>query len=234
MLGPARLRAADGMAADEPVGAERGRADADLGRADVRDRALVPAGLEHGLHLGRELRHGRRYDCELSIGDCLGERLRDPIDSPPGDRGCERLGLGVVADHFGVGRTLCGKPKRRADQARADHRQPSRGHPIRLSIRRMPNMPRYLILRTFDVAEDAMPSVGRRSKEIVEEEFPEITWEHSHVIIDDTGTVQTYCVYIAPDEEAVHQHSKRLGKHTIDNVWEIAGDVSPADFPASR
>ena len=54
------------------------------------------------------------------------------------------------------------------------------------------------------------------------------------MIIDDTGTVQTYCVYIAPDEEAVHQHSKRLGKHTIDNVWEIAGDVSPADFPASR
>jgi hypothetical protein len=98
----------------------------------------------------------------------------------------------------------------------------------------MTTMPRFLILRTFDVAEDAMPAVGRRSKEIVEEEFPEITWEHSHVIVDDSGTVQTYCVYLAPDEQSIQEHSERLGKHTIENVWEIAGDVSPADFPASR
>jgi Protein of unknown function (DUF4242) len=95
-------------------------------------------------------------------------------------------------------------------------------------------MPRYLILRTFDVAEDAMPAVGRRSREIIDGELPEITWEHSHVIVDDDGTVQTYCVYFAPDEDAVHEHSRRLGKHKIESVWEIAGDVSPADFPASR
>jgi len=53
-------------------------------------------------------------------------------------------------------------------------------------------MPRYLVVRTFEVSEDAMPNVGRRSREIAEEEFPEITWEHSHVIVGDTGTVRTY------------------------------------------
>ena len=92
-------------------------------------------------------------------------------------------------------------------------------------------MPRYLIVRKFEVYEDAMPSVGRRSREIIEKELPEITWEHSHVIVDDSGSVMTYCVYAAPDEETVRNHSTRLGKHTIEDLWEIAGDVTPADFP---
>jgi hypothetical protein len=94
-------------------------------------------------------------------------------------------------------------------------------------------MPRYLIVRSFEVNEDAMPNVGRRSREVAEQEFPEITWEHSHVIVGDTGTVNTYCVYEAPDEETVRKHGERLGQHTIEDVWEIAGDVTPADFPPS-
>jgi hypothetical protein len=44
-----------------------------------------------------------------------------------------------------------------------------------------------LVARTFDVTENEMPVVGRRSREFVETEFPEITWERSHVIVDDTG-----------------------------------------------
>jgi hypothetical protein len=95
----------------------------------------------------------------------------------------------------------------------------------------MARMPRYLVLREFEVTEDAMPSVGRRSRELVEGDFPEITWEHSHVIVDDSGSVSTYCVYEAPDEETVRQHGERLGRHKIADLWEIAGDVTPADFP---
>jgi len=64
----------------------------------------------------------------------------------------------------------------------------------------MAHMPRYLVVRTFEVNEDAMPDVGRRSREIAEEEFPEITWEHSHVIVDESGGVRTFCVYGAPSE----------------------------------
>jgi len=78
-----------------------------------------------------------------------------------------------------------------------------------------------------------MPTVGRRSRELVDGEFPEITWEHSHVVVDGEGTVLTYCVYEAPDEGVVREHSSRLGEHTIDALHEIAGDVSPADFPPS-
>lgn len=89
-----------------------------------------------------------------------------------------------------------------------------------------------MIVRTFQVAEDQMPSVGRESREIAEEHFPAIRWEHSHVVVDDEGTVHTYCIYGAPSEEELRQHARMLGKHTIDSLHEIARDVTPADFPS--
>jgi hypothetical protein len=89
-----------------------------------------------------------------------------------------------------------------------------------------------MIVRSFDVGEAQMPEVGRRSREIVENELPEITWEHSHVVVDDSGKVRTFCVYVAPSEELVIEHSTRLGQHEIDSIDEIVGDVTPADFPA--
>ena len=92
-------------------------------------------------------------------------------------------------------------------------------------------MPRYLIVRSFQVGEDRMPEVGRRSRELVEGPFPEITWEHSHVAVDDGGGVKTFCVYAAPTEEIVREHAQQLGQHTIQGIYEIAGDVTPADFP---
>jgi hypothetical protein len=96
---------------------------------------------------------------------------------------------------------------------------------------RLARMPRYLIVRKFDVDETQMPPIGRRSRELVEGEFPEITWEHSHVVVDDDGLVVTYCVYEAPNEAMVREHSTRLGRHEIAGLQEIAGDVTPADFP---
>jgi hypothetical protein len=89
-----------------------------------------------------------------------------------------------------------------------------------------------MVVRSFDVGEAEMPGVGRRSREIVETEFPEITWEHSHVVVDDTGKVRTFCVYAAPSEEVVREHAVRLGQHEVDSIDEIVGDVTPADFPA--
>lgn len=90
---------------------------------------------------------------------------------------------------------------------------------------------RYLIVRRFDVDQEQMPVVGRRSRVTIEEHFPQVTWEHSHVIVDDDGVVRTYCVYEAPDEQSIIDHSAMLGQHEIESLQEIAGDVSPADFP---
>jgi hypothetical protein len=94
-------------------------------------------------------------------------------------------------------------------------------------------MPRYMIVRSFDVGESDMPNVGRRSRQIVENDLTEIVWEHSHVVVDDGGLVRTFCVYDAPNEEIVREHSSRLGQHRIESLDEIVGDVTPADFPDS-
>jgi hypothetical protein len=93
-------------------------------------------------------------------------------------------------------------------------------------------MPRYMIVRSFDVTEPEMAAVSRRSRELTEGEFIEITWEHSHVVVDDEGKVKTFCIYAAPSEQMVREHATRLGKHQIDALHEIAGDVTPADFPS--
>jgi hypothetical protein len=92
-------------------------------------------------------------------------------------------------------------------------------------------MPRYVIERTYDVGEDEMPNVGTRSKRIAMEQFPTIVWEHSHVVVDENGTLKSFCVYDAPDEETVRRHAALLGSHVIDHIYEIGGDVTPDDFP---
>ena len=92
-------------------------------------------------------------------------------------------------------------------------------------------MPRYVIERTYEVGEDEMPEVGRRSKRIAAEQFPQIVWEHSHVVVDDDGTLKSFCIYDAPDEGMVRRHSELLGQHVVDHVYEIGGDVTPDDFP---
>jgi ligand-binding SRPBCC domain-containing protein len=76
-----------------------------------------------------------------------------------------------------------------------------------------------------------MPEVGSRSRKVIEASYPKIVWEHSHVVVDEDGTVLTYCVYDAPDKEMVRDHAGDLGQHTIDDIHEIAGDVTPHDFP---
>ena len=52
------------------------------------------------------------------------------------------------------------------------------------------------------------------------------------IVVGDDGVVMTYCIYAAPDEKAIRDHAADLGDHRIESVHEIAGDVTPADFPA--
>ncbi len=92
-------------------------------------------------------------------------------------------------------------------------------------------MPRYLVERQFSVGQEEMNAVGRRSREIAEEQFPGITWEHSHVAIREDGCVQTFCLYAAPSEEVIRNHADELGQHEVLRISEIVGDVTPADFP---
>ena len=95
-------------------------------------------------------------------------------------------------------------------------------------------MPRYLIERTYTVDMDGLPTVATRSKAIGHYHYPEIVWEHSHVVVGTDGTPKSFCVYDAPNEEMVREHANRLGDHAVTTIYEIAGDVSPADFPLTE
>ena len=91
-------------------------------------------------------------------------------------------------------------------------------------------MPRYLIERVFgDVEQEAMQNIGQRMKDVARQDFPDVKWEHSHVVSDESG-IKTYCVYQAPDEDQLRAHGAQVRDHTITHVYEIAGDVTPADF----
>lgn len=93
-------------------------------------------------------------------------------------------------------------------------------------------MPRYLIERSFTVGQEQMNAVGRRSRQLAAERYPSIQWEHSHVALDDDGSVQTFCVYSAPDQDELLKHAQDLGDHTVLRISEIIGDVTPDDFPS--
>jgi hypothetical protein len=92
-------------------------------------------------------------------------------------------------------------------------------------------MPRYVIERTYTVDQADVPTVATRSKRLARDHFPQIVWEHSHVVLGTDGTPKSFCVYDAPSEEVVREHAERLGDHSVNVIYEIVGDVTPDDFP---
>lgn len=92
-------------------------------------------------------------------------------------------------------------------------------------------MPRFIIERAYTVDEAEVPAVATRSKRIARDHYPQIIWEHSHVVLDENGTPKSFCVYDAPTEAIVREHAERLGDHSVVRIYEIAGDVTPDDFP---
>ena len=81
-------------------------------------------------------------------------------------------------------------------------------------------MTKFMVERTFHVTEDQMEFVGRRSNEVVRDQYPEITWHHSHVVVQDDGKVRTYCIYEAPTPEAIRRTAKANGL-PVDRITEV-------------
>ena len=91
-------------------------------------------------------------------------------------------------------------------------------------------MPRYVVERNFGtISDDDMLAAAARSGDMIEERFPDIIWEHSHIVATDNGEIVTYCVYGAPSEEMIREHAEAFGSHSITNIFEIVDDVTPAE-----
>lgn len=88
-------------------------------------------------------------------------------------------------------------------------------------------MPRYLIERDLpgagQLSAAELQAISEKSCGVLRELGPEITWQHSYVTDD-----KIYCVYIAPDEQAVREHAARGGfpANRISIVREIIDPVT--------
>ncbi len=92
-------------------------------------------------------------------------------------------------------------------------------------------MPRFVIERDFGrVGDDEIQEIAARSKVTGIEQFPDITWEHSHVVADADEVIKSFCVYSAPSAERLHEHAGAVGGHEVVRVYEIVGDVTPDEI----
>lgn len=94
-------------------------------------------------------------------------------------------------------------------------------------------MPRYMVERAWDpMEEEEIATKGALSKRILMEErqFSQVTWEHSHVVMDEDGQLKSFCVYSSPDTKLIREHAGMLGSHMVTGIYEIGGDISPDDF----
>jgi hypothetical protein len=71
-------------------------------------------------------------------------------------------------------------------------------------------MPQYVIEREIpgagDLTDAEIQAIARKSVTVLNEMGPEIKWLHSYVTGD-----KVYCVYLAPNEDAIREHARRGG-----------------------
>lgn len=71
-------------------------------------------------------------------------------------------------------------------------------------------MPEFVIERKIpgagSLSDEEIREVSLRSLKTLKEMGPEIQWVHSYVTED-----KLYCVYLAPDEDSIREHARRVG-----------------------
>ena len=86
-------------------------------------------------------------------------------------------------------------------------------------------MPKFLIEREIPgaggLSAEELRGVSQKSCGVLRGMGPEIQWVQSYVTGD-----KIYCVYIAPDEEAVREHA-RQGGFPADRVSRITSVIDP-------
>jgi len=86
-------------------------------------------------------------------------------------------------------------------------------------------MPKYVIEREIPGAGDLSPqqlhAISRTSCGVLRQMGPQIQWVHSYVTGD-----KIYCVYIAPNEEAIREHATQ-GGFPANRISEIKSIIDP-------
>ena len=86
-------------------------------------------------------------------------------------------------------------------------------------------MPKYVIEREIPGAGNLTPqdlqAISQKSCSVLASMGPQIQWVQSYVTPD-----KIYCIYIAPNEEAVREHARK-GGFPANRVSEIKSTIDP-------
>lgn len=86
-------------------------------------------------------------------------------------------------------------------------------------------MPKYVIKRNIpgigDMTKEELQKVAINSNRVLNELGPDIQWQHSYV--RENGT---HCVYIAKNEDVIHEHAKRSGASVVE-ITKVETMIDP-------
>jgi hypothetical protein len=86
-------------------------------------------------------------------------------------------------------------------------------------------MPKYVIEREIPgagkLSAEELRGISQKSCEVLQEMGPQIQWMESFVTDD-----KVYCVYIAPNEEAVREHAQK-GGFPANRISEVKSVIDP-------
>jgi hypothetical protein len=89
-------------------------------------------------------------------------------------------------------------------------------------------MPQYVIERDVpgagSLSEPQIQDLSMRSLQVLKELGPQIQWLHSYVTED-----KVYCVYLAPDEDSIREHARRVGI-PADRVAAVRRLIDPSNL----
>ncbi len=87
-------------------------------------------------------------------------------------------------------------------------------------------MPKYLIEREIpgagQLTAEELKGISQKSCSVLSSMGPHIQWVHSYVTGD-----KVYCVYIAPDEDAVREHAAK-GDFPANRISRIESVIDPS------
>jgi Protein of unknown function (DUF4242) len=89
-------------------------------------------------------------------------------------------------------------------------------------------VPQFVIEREIKgaaaLSDAQLREISLRSLQTLDEMGPQIQWLHSYVTED-----KVYCVYLAPDENAIREHARRVGL-PADRVSAVRRLLDPVNF----
>ena len=87
-------------------------------------------------------------------------------------------------------------------------------------------MPQFIIEREVpgagSLSEEQIRDLSLHSLKTLNEMGPQIQWLHSYVTED-----KVYCVYLAPDEQSIREHSRRSGI-PVNRISAVRRLIDPA------